>query len=330
MHQSHRFHRPPRLLTADGEPRRVGFELEFTGLSLEQTAEAVQAALGGTLTRSSASEWQLQVAKLGKFNIEIDWDFLKRQAARVADEQDGGSSPWMDLLSQAATLVVPVEVVCPPIAIADLDQLDALVAELRKAGASGTENSPLAAYGVHINPEIPLLDAATIGAYLRAFALLQWWLVDAHQVDLSRRISPYIDLYPEAYVKLLVERGESDMEQLFDDYLAHNATRNRAMDLLPLLAQIDAQRVQRAVDDPKVKARPTFHYRLPNCQIEKADWSLAHSWNLWCVVEQLAEQPQALEELGKAFLQHWRPLLGLNRSAWVETVDRWLNDRGWG
>ncbi len=329
MHRSKAFKRPPTLLTADGEPRRVGFELEFTGLNLEQTAAAIQAALGGSLSRTSASERSLEVAELGKFNIEIDWDFLKRQAASVEDAQGGGSPPWMELLSQAATLVVPLEVVCPPIAIADLGLLDALVSELRKAGASGTENSPLAAYGVHINPDIPRLDAATIGAYLRAFALLQWWLVDAHQVDLSRRISPYIDLYPEAYVKLLVERGEPDLEQIFDDYLAHNATRNRAMDLLPLLAQIDASRVRRAVDDPKVKARPTFHYRLPNCQIEKPDWSPAHSWNLWCVVERLAEQPQALEELGAAFLEHWRPVLGLNRSAWLETVERWLNDRGW-
>ncbi|WP_439887811.1 amidoligase family protein [Pseudomonas sp. MBLB4123] len=329
MHRDLEFKLPPVTRKADGTPRRVGFELEFTGLTLDQTAATVQAALGGELSRTSASERVLRVEGLGTFNIELDWDFLKRQSAKVEDAQEG-SPEWMDLLSQAASLVVPLEVVCPPIAIGELARLDAMVSGLRQAGAVGTENSPLAAFGVHINPDIPHLETASIGAYLRAFALLQWWLVDAHRVDLSRRISPYIDLYPEAYVRLLAERPVASRERLFDDYLKHNATRNRAMDLLPLLAQLDAERVRQAVADPKVKARPTFHYRLPNCQIEKADWSLARPWNLWCVVERLAAAEDELQALAEAFLLHWRPVLGLNRSAWLEYVGRWLNDRGWG
>ena len=323
------FKRPPVTDKEDGAPRQVGFELEFTGLSLEQTAAAVQQALGGELSRTSASERVLRVDGLGKFNIELDWDFLKRQSRKAEDAQEG-SAEWMDLLSRAASLMVPLEVVCPPIDIDELDRLDGMVSGLRQAGAVGTENSPMAAFGVHLNPDIPRLDAATISAYLRAFGLLQWWLVEAHQVDLSRKVSPYIDLYPEAYVKHLVEQDAPDMGQLFDDYLEHNATRNRALDLLPLLAQIDAERVRQAVPDPKIKARPTFHYRLPNCQIEKADWSLAYSWNLWWVVEQLAAREDDLQALGEAFVQHWRPLLGLNRGAWLEYVGQWLNDREWG
>ncbi|UTW08797.1 amidoligase family protein [Pseudomonas benzenivorans] len=323
------FKQPPVPHKEDGASRQVGFELEFTGLTLEQTAAAVQDALGGELSRTSASERVLRVDGLGKFNIELDWDLLKRQSLKAENAQEG-SPEWMDLLSRAASLMVPLEVVCPPIDIGELGRLDGMIAGLRQAGAVGTENSPMAAFGVHLNPDIPRLDPATISAYLRAFGLLQWWLVDAHQVDLSRKISPYIDLYPEAYVRRLVEQPRPDMAQLFDDYLEHNATRNRALDLLPLLAQIDAERVRQAVPDPKIKARPTFHYRLPNCQIEKADWSLASSWNLWWVVEQLAGNEDDLQALGEAFGQHWRPLLGLNRGAWLEYVGRWLNDRGWG
>lgn len=329
MPTSGEYKSPPILSTSDGKPRRVGFELEFTGLSLEQAGQAVQQALGGQLERTSASEWVLQVEDLGPFNIELDWDFLKRQAAKVEDAEEG-SPEWMELLSQAATLVVPLEVVCPPIAIAHLQRLDAMVLELRRAGAMGTEHSPLAAYGVHINAELPALDAATIAAHLRAFGLLQWWLAEAHRVDLSRKISPYIDLYPEAYVRRLAEQPTPDIEQIFGDYLKHNATRNRALDLLPLLAELDEPRLREVVEDAKVKARPTFHYRLPNCQIEKADWSLAQPWNLWWVVEQLASQEQELEALSEAFLLHWRPFLGLNRAAWLEYVERWLNDREWG
>ncbi len=326
-----RFKRPATTLRGDGGLRRVGFELEFSGLTIDQTVTVLQTTLGGTLHSKSVAERVLQVDSLGAFNIELDWNFLKTQAAKAeaaASNADDGH-PWMDLLSQAASLLVPLEVVCPPIPITHLEVLDSMVSGLREAGAVGTEESLLAAYGVHINPEIADLDAATITPYLRAFGLLQWWLTDAHEVNISRRLSPYIELYPEAYVKLLSDGYESGMEQLFSDYLSHNATRNRALDLLPLLAEIDPQRVRRAVDDPKVKARPTFHYRLPNCHIEKPDWSLASAWNRWWIVEQLAARPQQLAQLSAAFRQHWRPLLGLDRAGWMEFTDRWLQDREW-
>ncbi|MBR9886008.1 MAG: hypothetical protein GYB21_21140, partial [Oceanospirillales bacterium] len=108
----------------------------------------------------------------------------------------------------------------------------------------------------------------------------------------------------------------------------HNPSRNRALDLLPLLAEIDEARVRRVVDDAKIKSRPTFHYRLPNCQIEKPGWSLAHSWNLWWIVETLAERRDDLDRLGAEFLDVQRPLLGVNRKDWVEHMDLWLKDQG--
>jgi len=318
------FRLPPVTETADGRPRMVGFELEFSGLTLEQTVDALRTALGGEATAKSAAECAVQVDSLGEFNVELDWDFLKRLAAEKAERDEGAE--WVDALSQAAALVVPVEVVCPPIPVTGLASLRPMVAALREAGAAGTEESLLAAYGVHINAEIPCLDAATLSAYLKAFALLQWWLVEAHQVDPTRKISPYVDLYPQAYVKLLLSRPAPTMDQIFADYLEHNASRNRALDLLPLLAEIDVARVRRAVDDPKIKARPAFHYRLPNCHIEQPDWSLAGAWNVWGVVEWLAHRADALEELGAEYLAAELPLLGVRRGGWVEHVDRWLKD----
>lgn len=326
-----RFALPPCVARADGKPRRVGFELEFTGLTIDRTAAVLQSALGGEARTQSAAERVLRVDGLGEFNIELDWDFLKRKAAVAESEAGNGDAgsgrEWMGLLSDAASLVVPLEVVCPPIPLGELDALDDMVAGLRAAGAVGTESSPLAAYGTHVNAEIASLDAASICAYLRAFALLQWWLVDAHEVDVTRRISPYIDLYPEAYLESLALRAERDLDRIFDDYLAHNATRNRALDLLPMLAHIDSGRVQAAVNDPKVKPRPAFHYRLPNCHIEQPDWSLARAWNLWCVVERLADREGDLDELGAAFLERSRPVLGVSRADWVAHVDTWLKER---
>ena len=161
---------------------------------------------------------------------------------------------------------------------------------------------------------------------IRAYSLLQWWLVDRHGVDLTRKISPYIGLYSAAYVEHVLSVSTASMDEIIDAYLEHNATRNRALDLLPLLAEIDEDRVRTMVDDPRVKARPTFHYRLPDCHIEHDDWSLSKAWNTWCVVEKLAEQTDGLEALAQDFLASDRVLLGVNRNRWVESVGKWLND----
>lgn len=321
------FKTPPTVKRSDGEPRRVGFELEFTGLTLQQTSEELQQALGGAIRHDSAAEHSLETEDLGTFNIELDWSYLKRKAEKAQSEDEGHE--WVDILQKAATLVVPMEVVCPPIAIDDLGVLDTMVESLREAGAKGTEDSLIAAFGVHINPEIPSLDATTIDRYLKAFALLQWWLVRAHQVDVSRRLSPYVDLYPEAYLEAVLEASQPDMDQIISTYLEHNATRNRALDMLPMLAEIDGQWVRAAVDDDNIKARPTFHYRLPNCLIEMPGWSLASSWNLWWVVEQLAEDPKNLASLGRELLDSSRLLLGVNRKRWTERMQEWLGDQGW-
>ncbi len=320
-----RFAQPPKVNKDDGSPRMVGFELEFSGITLDDAVAALQSSLGGTLQSESAAERVLRVDSLGAFNVELDWAYLKRKAAQNGPEDEG--TDWIERLSQAAALVVPVEVACPPIPVLDLAKLEPMVAALREAGAVGTEESLLAAYGVHVNPEIPRLDALTLGAYLRAFALLQWWLVDAHAVDATRKVSPYIDLYPESYLKRVLSASRSTMDEIFVAYLEHNPSRNRALDLLPMLAEIDEKRVRGAVDDPRIKPRPTFHYRLPNCHIERRDWSLAESWNTWCVVERLADREDYLDELAAEFRAADRPILGVSRGDWTEFVDRWLKDR---
>ena len=146
-------------------------------------------------------------------------------------------------------------------------------------------------------------------------------------MDPARRVTPYVDLYPEAYMQVLLDGDEQGMDRIFDDYLAHNATRNRALDLLPLLAAIDEGRVRSRIDDLRIKARPTFHYRLPNSHVEQPGWSLATPWRLWVVVERLADRREDLEALTTAFAEQTRPLLGVSRRGWVEYMDSWLKDR---
>ncbi len=318
---------PPTPRTAAGELRRVGFELEFSGTTLADTVAAVSAALGAEPVEETVAESRLEVDGLGEFVVELDWAFLKRKAAE-AGEEDNDEQYWLEFVSRAAALLVPIEVVCPPIPIDRLGELDPMLTALREAGAVGTEESLLAAYGVHINTEMPATDSATLHRYLRAYALLQWWLVDAHDVDPARKLSPYIDLYPEDYLHRVLSREQPDLGQIIDDYLEFNATRNRALDLLPILKHLDAARIEAAIDDPRVNARPAFHYRLPNCHIERADWSLTAAWRKWLLVERLAENEPGLDELALDFERARRPLLKVNRKEWVKYIGQWLIDHG--
>jgi len=321
------FQSPPNSRTQCGALRRVGFELEFTGLTLERATEIVARVTAGEAEFRSEVQSVVESEGLGAFDVELDWAYLKDRAARA--QVAGEGHEWVAFLRQAAEGVVPMEIVCPPIALDDLDVLDDLVGALRAAGARGTEDSPLAAYGVHVNAEAPSLEPGEVLAVVRAFGLLQWWLVDRHEVDVSRRISPYIDLYPEAYVEHLTADGANTRDALFDGYLEHNPTRNRALDLLPLLAAIDEPRVRARVDDSRIKPRPAYHYRLPDCLLERRDWSLADAWNPWVVVERVAADRDGLEALSRAFRAARRPLLGVSRGAWVETLEDWLCRRGW-
>jgi hypothetical protein len=316
------FKQAPIIKDHSGQIRTVGFELEFTGISLDAAGKAVAKALGGKLAEKNEALQVVEVDGLGEFQVELDWSYLKKAA-----EQNPGTD-HLSLLANAASLVVPVEVVCPPILITALDKLDSLVSELRQAGARGTDDSLLAAYGVHINASLPALDAGTIHRHIKAFTLLQWWLVKTHAVNISRRITPYIDLFPETYVRKLMQVQHPDIDNIFDDYFEHNATRNRALDLLPLLAYIDEARVRRVVDDDRIKARPTFHYRLPNCAIDEADWSLSKSWNIWCLVEELANREDLLTTLGSDFIEASRPLLGVDQKLWIEKIDKCVKDHG--
>ena len=326
MKYSSLFKWPSISRTRQGTLRQVGFELEFTGLDLDQTARVVATVLDGTRIRESAADSVVTVPELGEFTVELDWEFLKKQAARQAESPTGD---WVDLLSQAVAWLVPMEVVCPPIDVSEMQRLNPLVTALRRAGARGTKDSMIAAYGVHINAEVPCLDPMVLHAYLRSFALLQWWLVEAHEVDMARRISPYVDLYSEAYLQILFSRDTPDMRQITADYLAHNPSRNRALDLLPVLACVEPDMVQHAVSDPKIKPRPAFHYRLPNCQIDRPDWSLARPWNLWWVVEELAQRPEVLNMMQERFLSLQRPLIGVNRSDWTAWMDQWIRGHLW-
>ncbi|MFM2483865.1 amidoligase family protein [Celerinatantimonas yamalensis] len=297
------FSRPEQPNKADNKPRKIGFELEFSGIDLKTTGQVITDALAGELKIISEAECKVETT-LGTFKVEVDWQFAKTTARQRINQraQELGEAraddPFMQWITKLATVVVPVEVVCPPLVIADLERLHPMVKALQQHGALGTNESVIYAFGVHINPELPSYDSQTIIAYLQSFILAQDWLIKRHHVDMVRRVTPYINVYPEPYCdRVLHYSGDESLTQIIDDYLHWNATRNRALDMLPLFMHLDKARIQDRLDDSLINARPTLHYRLPNCEIEKADWGLYKSWNVWCVLEYIANHTELRQQL---------------------------------
>lgn len=325
---SHHLPLPPAHKNHEGRERRVGVEFEFTGLSMERIARLVRDSAGGQIDPISAYEYKVANTPVGDFKIELDYAYLKklgRKEHRGKDIKADLEQLSEDMLAAVAKQVVPFEIVCPPIAISKLDILDGVVTALREAGGRGTADSPLYAFGMHFNQELPALDAATITNYLRAYVVLFEWLKKESDVDISRRVFPYIQPYPKEYNRLVSAPDYTPgMDQLIDDYLEHNPTRNRALDMLPLFSFIDEPRVKAAVEDELVNARPTLHYRLPNCEIEREGWSIGIAWRHWLRVEHLVAQPERLNQACAAYAEHLNtPLSGLIND-WTAKVQPWV------
>jgi hypothetical protein len=322
---------PPVTHTSQGAWRRVGVEVEFTGIPLELIANVVADACGGRVVALSRYEYAVTGDARGDWRCELDFRYLKEQGREVRDPEALLSDLQNfaeRLLFIGANQVVPLEVVSPPLALNELADVERVIEALRAAGARGTSDNLLYAFGLHLNPELPTVDADTITRYLRAFLCLYEWLKRRAHVDIARRVTAYIDPFPAAYVRQVVATGYRPMlGHLIDDYLTHNATRNRALDMLPVFAHIDEDRVRRRVDDPRIKPRPALHYRLPNCEIDRPGWGIEPAWTDWLAVERLAADEPALNELCvrySAFLD--RPI-GRYLEHWLQHLEPWIANR---
>lgn len=321
---------PAQTHRDDKTLRHVGVEIELQGIDIEDIAGLVATTLGGQVTRVSSAEFNVDVQEHGCYRVEVDFSLLKELARdreeRKADDRDALMDLAVDLLSGASAVIVPCEIVSPPIAMDRLAQpMDELVAALRDAGAKGTRESVFYAFGVHLNVEPPDLEADTIVRYLRAFVCLYDWIVAAEQVDLSRQLSPYIQPFPKDYDLLLADVAYTpDWPTLIDDYLEHNPTRDRALDMLPMFADVDEDRVRAVVDDPLVKPRPAFHFRLANSCVDDPEWSIANPWNRWARIEELAADKETLDAIAGEFSDDRRRVLRGVDKRWASRVARWL------
>jgi len=319
------FDPPPRRNNAEGETRRVGVELEMAGIRPHQVAETVVDAVGGHIEVDSAFVCHVRDTEMGDFRVELDAELLKsRQYQKLLAEfgidiGEGDEREQIEsLISRVAGLIVPLELVGPPVAWTELGTLDGIRERLHRAGARGTQSSPLYAFGMQLNVEAASLEAEYLLSIIRAFLLSYDELIEAERVDLSRRITPYVQPFPEEYLAHVLQADYApDQDELIGDFLRLTPTRNRPLDLLPLFAHLDESRIMNApVETHLVKPRPAFHYRLPNCLIDDPDWSLATVWNRWIAIERLADDHDRLERLRERRLSSSSALRRWISQAW--------------
>jgi hypothetical protein len=324
---------PPCTKTEDGRPRRIGVEMEFIGVSCDKAADLVRDLYGGHVRSLDPYRFEVADSRLGTFTVELDCQYAhpsdngqNRNSGR--GDSDIGAAVRAGLASAigaVSSLLVPVEIVSPPVPLSALPDLDRLVPALRDIGAEDTKEGLVYAFATQLNPEVPSLRAASVVAHLKAFLLLAGRLRVAIDVDLLRRALPFIKPFPTAYAQKVVDpHYQPELPQFVDDYIAANPTRNRELDLLPLLAELAPEQVRASIDDTLVKPRPTFHYRMPDTRLSDPGWGLIVEWNRWAEVEMLAADPGALARLGEIFVADGT---GRRDGLMLKEIDAWRSAR---
>ncbi len=289
---------PPVLVTSGGALRRVGIEFEFLGPSARGAAGAIARDLGGSIEAEDPNAFRIRNTRLGDLAVETDLRYLHPERhPGLGIRLGAGAARW---LGAALSPVVPRELITGPMPIARLPEVDEIVGVLRGAGARGHGTVLWDSLSLHFNIDPPSLDAATLTAFLKAFLLTgdrirqevsqgKWWLAHVLPQD-----------YPPAYRQLVLDPDYwPDLKTLADDYLAANPTRRRALDLLPLLAHLDEERVRAVLSHEKIGPRPVFHYRLALSHVSDPRWSILPDWERWLIVERLASDHERLGAAGR-------------------------------
>ncbi len=292
--------------------RRVGVEFEFAQLSVGDAVESALKIFPGEATTKTPLSVRIETAD-GPVRVELDTRVLDKVSAGTAFA--ARAKRWM---GDVAALVIPVEIACPPLPVRDLGRVEALREALRRAGALGTHRSVVYAFGAHLNIEVDPADHQTVLRALRAYLVLEDWLRAEIDVNPARSALGFETRFPHAYERLALDAAyDPDRDAFVRDYLEHNPTRNRGLDLLPVLAHWSPETVEKAVAHEKVSARPAYHYRLPNSEIDAAVWTIGAELDRWAAVEALAADRDLLAQAARARLEALSPPLGgvLNRGA---------------
>jgi hypothetical protein len=327
---------PPVRTNAQGQARRVGVELEFGGVDIPTAAQVVLEAVGGKMVEENPYRICIEGTEWGDFEVEFDARVLSEGRFQKVFERFGIDAKAISLgeqsledqvgqwLESAIALVLPYEVISPPMLLEDFDRVEVIREGLRQRQAKGTFDTLHYAFGTHLNPEAPARNLESILRHLKAFLLLYPRLREEGNVDPTRSMSPFIKPFPPEYQRLVLDPTyHPGWERFLGDYHAYNPDRNRPLDLYPLLAALQPDRMAAFDDLGKVSPRPTYHYRLPNSRIDEPGWTVTEEWNRWVSVEALADDREALAEM----IDAWR---SLREDNWWRFEEKWLEALGEG
>ncbi len=73
------FQSPPRLTKENGQIRRVGFEIEFGGLKLDEAAKIIQKVCGGQVVKKHHFSYLVRGTRFGDFVVDSDSHFLSEK-----------------------------------------------------------------------------------------------------------------------------------------------------------------------------------------------------------------------------------------------------------
>lgn len=316
---------------ADGSERRVGLEFEFAKLGPEEAAKAVQDVFGGELKKRNNFVFTIEDTPHGTFTVEMDASMLKEKRYEQylsmlgIDVTEDAERIEKILLDLAADLV-PCEIVTPPLPFSALNESEALREKLHLLHALGTRAKFTYAFGLHLNVEPPDTELETVQAYLISFLLLEDW-IRQRGVDLTRVLSPYIDTFPGKYLALVFDEHYSpeSLGELAHDYMTHNPTRNRPLDMLPLFKELVPNEVGRhPVEHDLIKGRPAFHYRLPDCRLDDPGWTVAFEWETWLQVERLARDHERRAAMCRDWFEARKLKERIVGIPWPERVEEWI------
>ncbi|WP_299824803.1 amidoligase family protein [uncultured Pontibacter sp.] len=331
------FKQPPQIYNAQGQVRTVGFELEYANLGIEESVRLVQQLYGGKVEKENRFKQKITGTALGDFTVEFDLTLLTEKRYKkpldtltihLEDYKIGESSLEEEVETALENLigkVFPYEIACPPVPCTQLNELEKLREALYLNHAEGTEEFLTNAFGTHINVEAPSTDTETLLAYLRAFLLLYPWLLQVGNTDFARKVSPFINPYPDAYTALVLNPSyQPALPDFILDYHTFNPDRNRPLDMYPLFAALHAAQLEQFKGLGKVKARTTFHYRLPNSSIAQPTWTLAQEWNNWVAVEELAADRTNMKQLSLEYLSlKEKTIIGFD-AKWRKQIAQWV------
>lgn len=324
-----------KLKNSKGEDRKAGFELEFAGISPENAAKIVSQIYGGKIEKQNRFSFTCK-SDYGNFDCVYDAKALIERKHRSIFKEIGIDLERIDkeniieaIIEKGASVFVPCEITTPPLVFNQFKTLEQLTNALEKAGAKGTTQNIHYAFGLHINLEVPDLEVSTLLAYLQSYLLLEPYIKEISAIDLTRRLTAFIDPFPLSYIKQILSPNYApDSEAtLMRDYFTQNPTRNRALDMTPIFGTIDKNFTQKSIKEPDLlKPRPALHYRLPNCSLGEPNWSIATEWNRFMLVEKLAHDNQSRQNLLTIYEKIQDEHFFGKKSKHLETIRLWAKE----